>query len=448
MCGLVGVAGNITLTHKKALKNLLLFDTTRGEHSTGLLSVFKAKKKKSFFLLLKAVGSPEKLYEKHPEFFDKGVYDHKDNPFLLMGHNRWATQGAIDEEGAHPFLFDNLIGAHNGTVRQWSLKDFHGAKKFDIDSQIIFSELSHSGDIKKVWGELDGAASLTWYNRKNGTMNFLRNDERPMQICFTPDRRTMFWASEAWMLTIALAKAGIKHLDIVSTEEDMHYEFTIKDGVPIAHKEEEYEPRKPFVYSYGQNYQQKFWPIECTSHMKEGEDSIRVKLIEMKYVDGIRFFSAEFYFVTNPEEKFPVRIKYQYINRPEEGLKRKIEDSIKKGGIYFYTKFRHVCHIDKIDSLWYDSLYLDDVQTESGVEEKKEVGKEPKKKFNNKVEKLWRSPENELIWQAKFEEQYFFCENCHSNIFWEDRTRIKVISKESCLCEECSNLPFLSHYMT
>jgi len=146
------------------MKSLLLFDTLRGEHSTGLLSAYK-RKKKFMYSNLKAVGVPDNLYKKYPGWFKGGLYDGHETPFLLMGHNRYATQGAIDVDGAHPFVFDNLIGAHNGTIRQWSLRDFHGANDFDIDSQIVYSELSENGDLEKVWKEIDGAAALTWWDR-------------------------------------------------------------------------------------------------------------------------------------------------------------------------------------------------------------------------------------------------------------------------------------------
>ena len=435
------------------MKNLLLFDTLRGEHSTGLLSVFKNKKKKTFYSLLKAVGTPDKMYDKYPKYFKKGVYDTSDNPFLLMGHNRFATQGKIDEEGAHPFVFDNLIGAHNGTVRQWSLRDFHGANDFDIDSQIIYSELSHSGDIKKVWGELDGAASLTWYNRKNNTMNFIRNDERPMKICFTIDRRTMFWASEEWMLVVALNKAGIKHTDIFSTDEDIHYEFNV-EGDKITSKEEEYEPRKPVYYNYYNNgYQRNIWPTNIIPSMKTGGDAVRIKLLKSKVVDNLKVYLAEFHFVESPDVKFPIEVKYQYVSNPNNIIGNKIEAALKKGNKYYYTRFNHVYHMEGTDRIWYDNIYLDDVQTESGLEDK-ETKKKPKevvKKstvIDKTIEKLWKTPFNEVLWKDKFEDTYHVCENCLTNIYWEDRTTIKVISKDACLCGECSDLPYLSHYMT
>lgn len=41
MCGLVGVAGEITMASEKVLRTLLILDSLRGEDSTGIASIKK-----------------------------------------------------------------------------------------------------------------------------------------------------------------------------------------------------------------------------------------------------------------------------------------------------------------------------------------------------------------------------------------------------------------------
>ncbi|MSE24831.1 hypothetical protein GKC32_10305, partial [Lactobacillus curvatus] len=62
---------------------------------------------------------------------------------VLMGHNRWATKGKINERNAHPFEHDHIIGAHNGTLRNQHLLPNH--LDFEVDSDNIFHAMSTIG---------------------------------------------------------------------------------------------------------------------------------------------------------------------------------------------------------------------------------------------------------------------------------------------------------------
>jgi len=111
-------------------------------------------------------------------------------------------------------------------------------------------------------------------------------------------------------------------------------------------------------------------------------------------------------------------------------------ESFKKGIIYHLTRETSIYEVDGKKRVWFNNLCQDTTQDDIlGVEKEK------------KVEKLWKSPFNELLWKNRFEETYQFCENCHANIFWDDRYSFKVISKDMCLCSECVDLPHLSSYI-
>lgn len=119
---------------------------------------------------------------------------------------------------------ENLVGAHNGTlVNQGLLPD---STKFEVDSENILHSIEKIG-VEDTWSRLHGAAALVWYEWDGNYINFLRNKERPMFITFTPDRKTLFWASESWMLEGVLAKNGIKHTEIFDTKTDHHYRMHI-----------------------------------------------------------------------------------------------------------------------------------------------------------------------------------------------------------------------------
>lgn len=199
MCGLVGVAGNVSAKEEQVFKQLLQLDTIRGPHSTGMLAVDA----KGNWEVLKKVGTPWDLcqYKAWDEIFRISLC-------VLMGHNRWATKGKINSVNAHPFEHGHIIGAHNGTLRNQSLLPDH--KDFEVDSDNIFYSMSQIG-VDDTIAKTHGAFALTWYDAEQETMNFIRNDERPLFLAETEDSKTVFWASERWMLEVVLGVAGIKY---------------------------------------------------------------------------------------------------------------------------------------------------------------------------------------------------------------------------------------------
>ena len=218
MCGLVGVAGAITYACDKAYKDLLIIDSLRGSHSTGSLFVHATKGTS----VVKVGGDPFEIMNN--KLFERGVGKLNN---VMMGHNRYATKGAVNKTNAHPFEFDNIIGAHNGTLTtQYKLDDY---TDFDVDSENLYYHMDKHG-VEETTDKLGGAYALTWYNKAEGTLNFLRNTQRPLHYTFTKDGKTVFWASEEWMLEGILERNGIVHGAIQEFKEFVHYKMPIQFG--------------------------------------------------------------------------------------------------------------------------------------------------------------------------------------------------------------------------
>lgn len=117
MCGLSGAFGALTFKEEKAVKDLLIFNQVRGEDSTGVASVSRhLVNGQHDILLAKETGPPVYLFDTHR--FTK-VFGRNNSAYI--SHNRYKTQGDISRKNAHPFLFDDIVGAHNGTI-DWQNK--------------------------------------------------------------------------------------------------------------------------------------------------------------------------------------------------------------------------------------------------------------------------------------------------------------------------------------
>lgn len=218
MCGVVGAAGKLGGNEEKMFRRLLELDTIRGPHSTGILFVSNFGNAD----IIKKVGTPWELWGLK-SIEDKFRLTHK----VLLGHNRWATQGKINNTNAHPFELGHIYGAHNGTLRScFNLQDH---AKFEVDSENLYHHMSIHG-VEDTVKKLNGAFTLTWWDKNEKTLNFVRNEERPLHFCFSEDNKTIFWASESWMLSVSAFQTGIKVGRVNELPVGYHYSFNMPDA--------------------------------------------------------------------------------------------------------------------------------------------------------------------------------------------------------------------------
>lgn len=226
MCGLVGIAGDTTGNWKEVFTELLLIDSVRGAHSTGAGTVGRANLD---YKLAKEPGHPYNLFHKK-EFEDLMSVNNASKVF--MGHNRYATIGEHSEGNAHPFAFDQVMGMHNGTLDKWIIKDLHEHASYGTDSEAIMSSINEWG-VAETAKKMLGAWALVWFDKRDDTLNFLRNDKRPLHYCYSEDRNTLIWASEVEMIQYILGRKGKKSRDneFWTTTKDTHYSWKVPQAM-------------------------------------------------------------------------------------------------------------------------------------------------------------------------------------------------------------------------
>lgn len=217
MCGLVGVAGKTGKKEEAVFHDLLIVSTLRGADSSGVL--FRSNTENT---IVKKVGSPFELFDSFAYNKELGYSNQ-----LMLGHTRYSTRGESNKANAHPFEFGDIIGAHNGTLTtQYLLDDW---KDFEVDSENIFYHMERKG-LADTLLKCGGAFALTWLDAKDGTFNMVRNAERPLYITFSKDEKTLFWASESWMLIGVLGRNGVEHGTIDIIDLNTHYSIPLDNG--------------------------------------------------------------------------------------------------------------------------------------------------------------------------------------------------------------------------
>lgn len=200
MCGLVGVAGlsgqGLFGEDVSIFNDLLIVDSVRGNHGTGILSINGKGERKG----LKVMGNPYNLMcdKKYESYID---VNKKPYISILAGHNRYATKGGISTETSHPFYSDHISLMHNGTLREYS--EFPG--KFPVDSASLCNAIAKMG-ISEAISKMEGAYAIAYFDATEKTFNLARNYERPLWLAFSEKEKTIFWASEKEMLSWVLER--------------------------------------------------------------------------------------------------------------------------------------------------------------------------------------------------------------------------------------------------
>lgn len=216
MCGIVGVV-NLNGIHKDQVdlfNQMLITDSVRGKDGVGVFAVNKKQASK----VIKYGGEPfHVLFNK--EY--KEQYVEKCNQLVAMvGHNRWATFGAVNNKNAHPFREGNITLVHNGSARNTDRIKRAGV---EVDSHMICHAINEKG--MDAFKDINASFALVWHNKADSTLNIVRNMERPLHYAIVFN--SLYFASEKKMLEWILDRNGIKNADVVEFSDRKHYQIKL-----------------------------------------------------------------------------------------------------------------------------------------------------------------------------------------------------------------------------
>jgi hypothetical protein len=243
MCGIVGyislIESGAGTTQGEVMRDLVTANTVRGFDGTGLFTVPAAKGGSAEYM--KIVDTGGNLMGSKSEWIKMC-----DDTRFAVGHNRAATSGDINEECTHPFVTENVIGVHNGTISGW--KTMFTGVKASMDSEAVYEKLSSVGEdtdsITEVLSSIShGAYTLVWYDMRSDKLHIARNEQRPLNFALT--NGAMYFASELKMLEWVLHRQKVTVYNTLSLDTYTLLSIPREGEVEIA----DYEPE--YTTSYG-----------------------------------------------------------------------------------------------------------------------------------------------------------------------------------------------------
>lgn len=263
------MVGKITASERTAFQELLYLDAVRGWDSTG---VFNVKPDGSTRMFKQASVPTEFLQRTQAKkvLSEAGVY-------ALVGHNRAATKGLVNDDNAHPFQHDAVIGVHNGTLR--TTHQLPNSSKFVVDSDNLYYAMTQES-IDTLIPKVNGAYALVWHDaREAGAVYVLRNSERPLWYAHSKDKATCFIASEFPMIVAATDNTRSKIELFVSEKGYRCFQFKALTLYRIGADAEVQEVRTLTEYTVPVTYSRTYTGYDDDPYYRQGHRDRKEKAL-------------------------------------------------------------------------------------------------------------------------------------------------------------------------
>jgi len=200
MCGIVAMIstnrGGFLGNDLDIFEQMLYVDALRGPDSTGAFCVLSNTQVTGF----KHAAPPNLTFttQGYQQFRRDAVQTGR----VLVGHNRKATHGDVNNANSHPFYEGHIVLVHNGMLfdHKNQLADR------DVDSHAFAAALSETDpkSVPQLIADTNGAFAFVWWDMEQKKLFFTRNSQRPLNVIRYNERIVL--ASETWMAAGAIQR--------------------------------------------------------------------------------------------------------------------------------------------------------------------------------------------------------------------------------------------------
>lgn len=223
MCGICGafiLNNKQTINTDKLLsimKALLIENEDRGTDSTGLATVNQDMQTSRVRRLGDAIDylTDQSIEPKLYSMFNAKLK-------LVLGHTRFATTGDVNIKNAQPFIFENVIGTHNGIISNWQsiANEDKISLHTECDSEIIFALMARTDtplkERSKALKRLSGSFAIAFHDKRVPDSVYFARGNNPLHVYQWEN--VLLWTSEekhmqkiAMVFNLKLKKLKIKN---------------------------------------------------------------------------------------------------------------------------------------------------------------------------------------------------------------------------------------------
>jgi len=211
MCGLAGVILGRKRRRRDELRviggvftELLLLNQSRGTDAAGVAII----RRDGSHRLFKRPGAAANLVAEKLYWH---VLDLDNKVTVVLGHTRQKTRGSEhNSRNNHPIVVGRLVcGTHNGTLANADhlARTLRLPRAAEVDSEVLFRLIERSRsdpEFRSLLARCRGRISAAFVRLNEPSKLRLLKGDMPLHAAHVPRLRSIFYASEAWMLRAAL----------------------------------------------------------------------------------------------------------------------------------------------------------------------------------------------------------------------------------------------------